>query len=565
MFVYDDTITCSEEVMKPTRQEGNQYIYNLSSSPVLQMRPPSTTTATLHSGISKTLAVSSLWKVTPASHWLYTMDIEIPDFRKKKENPPRPIVYDHEYHQAIERENRYRNYLKEESQKLREKWERLAKKYRERSDDEEQKMRKSRKDTPSREEMYEKFAKMTDEQRGKAIQEVEEIIWRDEAKPLELQSAALLCEVLKVQQEQREEMKQAKMLSKETRVQAAQELQLQSQQWDERQRQRVQEEYRRATAYKKDLQALIEEREMRKQAEREQQMRIEQEIQQNKKKEMLKEQEETKKEFRMKRKIIHKHALEAIKIKEDMLKRDVMCDAIQDKMIQLYQEGKEKISDFMQTKRKEKTVMKESLKGKVASQFVKIQPRTKEIEEKLIRKALVDQEKCHVEKQEKAREVARKLESERCKAQKQEMESFQDKKLREKKERRLSVEKRLEIFHVTAKHHEMEVRSKVEAARRFRESLDRQVVEKRERERRERQEEIDFTNKVMVEDARAVDKTFGKFSERLVERATRKGEPLLPLERAKDAYRTLHTITRKPVLPHLLDRIPINPKPLESQ
>lgn len=225
---------------------------------------------------------------------------------------------DQEYQLAIERENKYRNYLREESQKLRNKWQKLAAQdVRKRTngdvDGKQNKMTYS-------EEMYKKFATMNAEERQRAIHEVEEIIWRDTVKPRELHSAALLSEVLKMQEKQRQEMRQVKMLNQEKKMQTARELLMQSQQWCEGQRQRTFDERKRAAQYKKDLQGLIEERERMRQQQKEQQLAIERKIQKMKEEDLLASKTTDRKNHEKKQKFVHKHALEALKIKEDAQK-----------------------------------------------------------------------------------------------------------------------------------------------------------------------------------------------------------------------------------------------------
>ncbi|XP_055680329.1 apical junction molecule-like [Lutzomyia longipalpis] len=479
------------------------------------------------------------------------------DFQKAKETA-RKAHHDEKYKSAIERENRYRNYLRDESQKLREKWQKSAMRAEKRSDASAKGEVVEK--TTHREEMYRKFAQMNAEERRRAIEDVEKIIWRDTEKPRELQSAALLGEVLKVQEKQRHEMQQVRMMRQQRRTETAGELLMQSQQWCEEQRQRAYEARRRTAEYKKDLQGLIEERENARRMEREQQMRLEQVLEQMKDEDWTAEAQAHREQERKRRQMVHRHALEAIKIKDDMLKRDKMKDAIHDRMIDLYDEGRKRISNFLQEKAREKCSQREQLKSIIAHQFLEIQPKTEEIEEGLMRRAIADQDENFRRKQEKEREAVRKLKRERFEAQMEDLQCLRARKAQELAERRLSVENRLENFHVTAKHHEMETRERMEAARRHREALDRQVAEKRERERRERQEEIAFTNRIMEEEAAATDTAFGRFSERLVEGAKAKGEPLLPLERAKEAYRTFHSITRRPIPPHLCDRVPINQK-----
>ncbi|XP_059612797.1 trichohyalin [Phlebotomus argentipes] len=480
-------------------------------------------------------------------------------YSQKSRNTAVKNVNEEEYKQAMERENKYRNYLREESQKLRAKWQESAanvEKLRANGTSSDKILEKSTKS----EKMYKKFANMSAEERQRAIREVEEIIWRDTAKPRELQSAALLGEVLKMQAEQRQQMRQVRMLSLEQKTQTARELLMQSQQWCDRQRQRTFDERKRAAEYKKDLQRLIEERDALRRHEREQQLRLEQTIGKINDKEWTEQKNKSEMDLKRKKNLIHRHALEAIKIKDDTLKRDQMRDSIEGKMIQLYHEGRRRITDFMQEKAHEKQSRRDQLKDIISGQFINIQPRTEQIEEEQIKRALVEQEEAFRVKAEKEKEAERRLKRERFQAQLEEMACLRGRKAEAQKDRRLSVENRLENFHVTAKHHEMAVKERTEEVRRMREALERQVAEKRERERRRRQEEIDFTNRVMVEEAEVKDAAFGKFSERLAGQARVRGEPLLPLERAKDAYNTLHSVTRRPIPPHLVDNVPINPK-----
>lgn len=318
--------------------------------------------------------------------------------------------------------------------------------------------------------------------RQEIIQKAEKLIEKNKPGPRQLESAALLSEVLKERDLQIQFRTHQKQRQKEQDKRISEQILRQAKQWVEKTLQRQIEDKKRNDSYKKEVQNFVKEQISNRTEMRKLEINQERLLNDLASNQTVLQNEQNKLFERRKKGEFKKNMIEAMEMKKDKLKQQKVEEDVELSMIDAYVKGKEEIVLHKRSRQRALQNYTDDLRKVVAEQYDKIQKEIdirNSLEDSKIRfsKASVDMqiiEKREAERKQKAGEIK----AMRCQQQIEALERTLEKKKMFDDERKLESvnEKRNKIVTLTQKNQKLE--NTKNAVKQIREALGNQVEEK---------------------------------------------------------------------------------------
>lgn len=457
--------------------------------------------------------------------------------------------------QQSEQEKKYKEYLKEGSAEMTCKWMNSIEKTRENKAIERQK-REAEKIIEG-ERRFKELKENDEKARLEQVAKAQQMMNRLRIGTRDLESAALLSEVLKGRELQCNLNADLNKSMSERKKKEAEQLQIQSVIAIEEQQRQMMEAKKRTDDYKNEVYRMAKDEAKRKMETSRRQTEYEKRMREQADKELQAQIERERAILQRKKEAMRKNALEAMKMVEQRRLRDKMENEIDNKIIEIFAKGKNNIADMKKEKDRQKIEeivrMKDANAQKV---FVQAADRSAEEEERL-RKA-VKEANDKLDQQEKDRiQRERILKAARIKQYLEDMERQKIAKAKQMEHIRWSIANRLKNEEVNQEFEKMKAQEKIKRAQEIRAVLLEQMKERKEMEQKQREQDslcVSLTNE-------RDDKNFMEFANVLIEDAKKKSRPILPLMRAVDKYKKASEMDVERKEPrHLKSNLPIQDK-----
>lgn len=395
---------------------------------------------------------------------------------------------------------------------------------------------------------------MDEEKRAEHIEKARDIMRRTKMESRQLESAVILSETLKQQSEQRKENSEIKKANKERNFAEGKEILSQADQWIEQQNIKMFQTKKRNDEFKKDLFLCSQEEQKRRKDESVRQVNVE-----KKKRDLvdeeLKAQMEREKNYLEKKKLsMRQNALEAMQMAEQRRLRDAQENDIENKIINIYAEGKQNIS-YLKNK-KEREIKEKNFKNKneiVEKMYIENLPNY-DHEEEAHKKAVCELELKLTKKELEKVAIAKKNKAARIQHYLDEMELEKKLKIERENEKHWSIANRLKNVEVDLDY-DRQKKSEMKAItdqNRF--DILKQLEAQNLKEKNQRESDLKFANFHL--DKSQDDKQFFNAAEEFIADSKQKGRPILPIKRAVEVYKKdNYLISPKEAAPHLQTNI----------
>lgn len=388
------------------------------------------------------------------------------------------------------------------------------------------------------------------------VKKAHDLMNRFKEGPRQLESATILSEVLKGRDVQRSLNREMDTIAKGKHLQQGQEIIEQAYQWIEDQNRKMSEKKQQTDKFKRDLNNMVKENQKH-----QKEVNLKREELHKKKRDAADQelQEQIEREqaiLQRKKELRRKNALEAMRMTEQRRLRDKQEDTIENKIIEVYANGKKTIEDMKRMKAKEKAdalfnrkhVLEEQLhESFMNAQKIEDQRVEKAISEEKIKLQQKDREKVEHERKMKAVRIQQHFDDiarEKVLEQEKLNEAQMDRETRNKNQQvneDYALQLKIRKFNLAADN---------------RKALQKQIAEKNAEKERIRNDtsERDHQIKENKED----DENFFAYADELRKDAEDKGRSLIPIGKVIKYYRK-HNRLDSPigVLPHLKSNVPI--------
>lgn len=449
----------------------------------------------------------------------------------------------------------YQNYLRDGSREMTKKWQNSVEAIRERKNEE--KLKRDRERIIEGESRYKELMENDEKIRQEKIAYAQSIVNRLKSGPRELQSAAILSEVLKEQHEQRKIIANSRKLSNEEHLNEGRKIVAQAHQWIEAQAQKDKKYKQFIGDYKKEVLENIHQNQKTRENDAKQELEFIQKQREAADKEIKEQIERERAALDKKKETLRRNALEAMVIVEQRRRRALEESRAQDELIQCYSKGMEKISELKKKSENQRREQQVKLKEKVANMIYVDNSELLKKENERINKNATEMEEKMKEQDRKRLENKKKLKAERITQHLKDIEMEKQKKVEKLNETKKEMEIRFKNLEVDMAFEKQKKQRKFTELSKNRNILLQQMEERMECNRQAQlKDELDL--KRIQNENENDDKNFFEFAQSKLEEAEKKSRPLLPIQRTIEQYKNLNRLTSpKGIPPHLVSNIPI--------
>lgn len=375
----------------------------------------------------------------------------------------------------------------------------------------------------------------------------------------QLESAAVLCEVLKTREIQCSLNNDIKKSEDERRFKENNETQMQSQQTLCDQILKSNEKLIRRNEYKNDLRNFN----IEKQKEQNELMakqvascKFERELAE---KELKAQIERERAYLEKKRAIQRQNALEAMKMAEQRRKRDIIVNETENEIIACYEQGKQNLSNLQKKRQNELRENCNKIKTETAFKIYKDNSLEIKAEDERIARDIERNNQMLKERERQKCENDKKMKAARIEEHLKDVEMR--KKLEAKKEEKLkfAIANRIKNTEVSLAYEQENKKNKLKVLSENRNIITQQIDERIKNAKNNYEADKEFKNSEMRKENESDDTAFFKIAKELLDDAELKGRPILPLQRVIEKYKSDNRlIPPKGIPPHLVSNIPIS-------
>lgn len=395
---------------------------------------------------------------------------------------------------------------------------------------------------------------MDEEKRAEHIEKARDIMRRNKIESRQLESAVILSETLKQQSQQRKENSETKKTKKERYFAEGKEILSQADQWIEQQNLKMFQTKRRNDEFKKDLFLCSQEEQKRRKDESLRQLNVDRKKRELVTEELKAQMERERVHLEKKKLSMRQNALEAMQIGEQRRLRDVQENDIENKMINIYAEGKQNIS-FLKNM-KEREIKEENFKSKtevVAKMYEQNLPNLNH-EEESYKNAVCELELKLTKKEQEKHEIAKKNKAARIQQYLDEMELEKRLKIERENEKRWSHANRIKNIEVDLDYDRQKKAEMKAVTDQNRFDILKQLEAQNLKEKNERESDLKFANFHL--DKSHDDKQFFTAAEEFMADSQQKGRPILPIKKAVEVFKKdNYLISPREAAPHLKTNI----------